>query len=269
MAYAGIVIKGEYPDLKALGSSIASLGDKSFTAKTLKAAIAVAIKPALERLKQITPVGPTGNLRAAATTLVKAYPKDGGAVGLIGYRRSGQRDSESAQGGTVRRTKGSKGDRAYHQWMIEFGTTSRAIRKPIALKPFTRKSPVLPYVRVRNGQAETVRGRGVMHEVRPPAGTYYIASSFNELGPFKFVKNSAGGVQTDPQYPNAFFMKKRGSLVLPPVRPGGRAGVPPLRTAFMQTQGQVAAVLQERLRISFEAAVSTLVLKTSGTISGV
>ena len=269
MATAGIIIKGSFPGLKEVADGIRGIGDTKFTAETLKAALLKAIVPAYMRLKELSPVGPTGNLKAAATYLAKAYPKNGGAVGLIGYRRSGKKPSVSAAGGSVRKTKGKLGDRAYHQWIVEYGTSGRAIKKPIELKQFQRKSPSTPYVRIRKGHVETVRGSGIEHTVRPTAGgTYYIASSFKELGPFKFVKG-AGGMQTDPAYPNAFFMKSKGALVLPPMPAGGTAGVPPLRSAFIQTQSTVAAILQQELRISFDAAIETLAFKASGSISGV
>jgi len=269
MATFGVVLKADFPELSSLIKGIKGLGDPKFTAEKLKDALEVAIFPAYRRLRELTPVGPTGNLKAAAGYLAKAYPKNGGAVGLIGYKRSGDRPSESAQGGTVRRTKGKLGDRAYHQWIVEFGTVGRAIKKPVVLKAFDRRSPVQDYVRVRNGVVETVRGRGVMHRVKPPQGTYYIASSFKELGPFKFQKGVGRQVLTDPAYPNAFFKKSKGPLVLPPMPAGGKSGVPPLRTAFIQTQSQIAFLLQQELRISMEAAVNSIVLNDRGTLSGV
>lgn len=269
MATAGIVISADFPALKSVGESIRRLGDKKFAAVALKDALEKAILPAFMRLKELTPIGPTGNLRAAAAYIAKAYPKNGGAVALIGYRRSGQKASESAQGGKVRVSKSKLGDRAYHQWMIEFGTAGRAIKKPVTLKKYKRVSPVVPFVRVRRGKQEVVRGRGVEHDVNPPQGTYYIASSYNSLGPFGFEKNASGGVQTNPQYPNAFFMKSKSQIVLPPVKPGGVGGVPPLRTAFQQTQSRVAFILQQELRITLERALSAMVFRDQGTISGV
>ena len=266
MATFGVVLKADFPDLKALIKGITGLGDPKFAAETLRDALEIAIFPAYMRLRELTPVGPTGNLKAAAGYMAKAYPKNGGAVGLIGYKRSGESPSESAQGGTVRRTKGKLGDRAYHQWIVEFGTVARAIKKPIVLKAFERRSPVQDYVRVRKGVVETVRGRGVMHRVNPPQGTYYIASSFKELGPFKFQKGVGRQVSTDPASPNAFFKKSKGPLVLPPMPAGGKAGVPPLRTAFIQSQAKIAFLLQQELRISMEKAVSAIVFNDKGTL---
>jgi hypothetical protein len=266
MATFGIVMKADYPGLKSLIKGIKGLGDPKYTAETLKEALEAAVYPAYLRLREVTPVGPTGNLKAAAGYIVKAYPKNGGAVGLVGYRRSGTANSESSQGGSVRRTTGSPGDRAYHQWIVEFGTAGRAIKRPITLKRFDRRSPVQDYVRVRNGVVETVRGRGIMHSVNPPQGPYYIASSFNRLGPFKFVAGTAGRMQTDPAYPNAFFRKSKGSLMLPPMPVGGRTGRPPLQTAFAQSQSQVAFILEQKLRISLEEAVNAIAFNDTGTL---
>jgi hypothetical protein len=156
MATAGIVISADFPDLKEVGDAIRNLGDKRFTAAALKEALEKAIKPAEARLRELTPVGPTGNLRAAVMSLAKAYTKNGNAVGLIGYRRTGKRGSESAAGGKVRVTSGGKGDRAYHQWLIEFGTRARVVSK-FSNTPYQRRSPSVPFVRTRMGRRVTVK----------------------------------------------------------------------------------------------------------------
>lgn len=97
----------------------------------------------------------------------------------------------------------------------------------------------------------------------------YIASSFNRLGPFSIVKRRGGGFTTDPAHPNAYFKKSKNPIVIPPTPAGGTSGVPPVRTAFAQTQGQVAFILQQELRISLERALSTLTYRAEGTLSGV
>jgi hypothetical protein len=266
MATAGIVIAADYPDLKQVRDAIRGLGDKNFTAQTLKSALEKAILPAYMRLRELTPVGPTGNLKAAASYLAKAYPKDGNAVGLIGYKRSGRESSRSAAGGKVRVSKSSAGDRGYHQWWIEYGTQPRVV-STFSNKPYQRKSPTVPFVRTRLGRQETVQGKGVVHTVS--GQNAYIASSFTRLGPFQFVKNREGRVVTDPPYPNAFFRKSKTPIVIPPTPEGGRGGVPPVRTAFAQSQSQVAFILQQELRISLERAISTLTYRSQGTLSGV
>jgi hypothetical protein len=298
MATAGIVISADFPELKAVGDAIRGLGDKEFTARSLEAALAKAIKPAEVRLRELTPVGPTGNLRAAVTSVAKAYTKNGNAVGLIGYRRTGKRGSESAAGGKVRVSSGGKGDRAYHQWLIEYGTRARVVSK-FSNTPYQRKSPSAPFVRtrrgggeesvrahtrVRNGKSysvkgfsrsrtatvqEVVQGSGESHTVK--GQNAYIASSFKSLGPFQMIRQpgNRSRVQTSPPTPGAYFKKSANPIVIPPSPEGGVAGQPPIRTAFQQTQAQVAAILQQELRISLERALSTLTYRAEGTISGV
>lgn len=298
MATAGIVITADFPELKAVGDAIRNLGDKRFTAAALKDALQKAIMPAEARLRELTPVGPTGNLRAAVMSVAKAYTKNGNAVGLIGYRRSGNRGSESAAGGKVRVSSGGKGDRAYHQWLIEYGTESRIVSK-FSNTPYQRRSPSTPFVRtrrgggeesvrahtrVRNGKSysvksfsrvrnatvqETVQGSGQSHTVS--GQNAYIASSYKSLGPFGMIRQpgNRSRVQTDPPTPGAYFKKSANPIVIPPSPEGGVAGQPPIRTAFAQTQGQVAAILQRELRISLERALSTLTYSATGTISGV
>ena len=265
MATAGIVISADFPDLKEVGDAIRNLGDKRFTAVALKDALQKAIQPAEARLRELTPVGPTGNLRAAVMSLAKAYTKNGNAVGLIGYRRSGDRSSESAAGGKVRVSSGKAGDRAYHQWLIEYGTRARVVSK-FSNTPYQRKSPSVPFVRTRMGQQEVVRGKGVVHTVK--GQNAYIASSYKSLGPFQIIKRRGGGFDTDPPTPGAYFKKSASPIVIPPSPEGGVAGQPPIRTAFAQTQSQVAAILQQELRISLERALSTLTYRAEGTISG-
>jgi hypothetical protein len=265
MATAGIVITADFPDLKEVGDAIRNLGDKRFTAVALKDALQKAIVPAETRLRELTPVGPTGNLRAAVMSLAKAYTRNGNAVGLIGYRRTGTRGSESAAGGKVRVSSGKVGDRAYHQWLIEYGTRARVVSK-FSNTPYQRKSPSVPFVRTRMGQQEVVRGKGVVHTVK--GQNAYIASSYKSLGPFQIVKRRGGGFATDPPTPAAYFKKSPNPIIIPPTPEGGVAGQPPIRTAFAQTQAQVAAILQQELRISLERALSTLTYRATGTISG-
>ena len=266
MATAGIVITADFPELKAVGDAIRNLGDKRFTAAALKDALQKAIVPAETRLRELTPVGPTGNLRAAVMSLAKAYTKNGNAVGLIGYRRSSKRGSESAAGGKVRVSSGKAGDRAYHQWLIEYGTQARVVSK-FSNTRYQRRSPSVPFVRTRMGQQEVVRGKGLVHTVS--GQNAYIASSYKSLGPFGMIRQPGNRklVQTDP--PGAYFKKSANPIVIPPTPEGGVGGRPPIRTAFQQTQAQVAAILQQELRVTLERALSKLTYSATGTISGV
>jgi hypothetical protein len=266
MAVAGIKIGVQFPELDALRKGLRALGDKKAASVLLGEALERAIFPAYLRLREVTPVGPTGNLKRAATYKVKVYPRTGGAVGLIGYTRAAKQESRSAQGGDVE----AGPDRGFHQWWLEFGTKQRTVpgrrstgNNPKARK-YDRRSPTAPFVRtrVRNGKTitETVRGRGVLHPVSELKLTY-IASSYNSLGPFEMVNGK-------PDRQHAFFKKSKTPIIIPAMKPGGIAGRPPVQTAWNQTKAQVAATLTRELRISLEAAVSTLVLRSTGSITG-
>lgn len=243
MAVAGIFIKGEIPELEDLQKGLRALADKKTNALILKEALEKAIWPAFLRLREITPVGPTGNLRRAVGWKAKAYPRNGGAVGLVGYRRSGKAASQSAQGGTVQ----TGPDRAFHQWFVEYGTQPRQVSK-FANAPYQRVS--------KNGVVHWVSGQNA-----------YIASSYNKLGKFDLLKSPNGRVQTDPAYPKAFFRKSKTPIVIPPMPAGGTQGVPPVQTAFRESQSKVAFILQQELRISLERAAGTLAIRDK-TISG-
>jgi hypothetical protein len=252
MSIVGISLRANIAELRQLQEGLTTLFTPQKNAETTAAAIRKAVRPVLQRLEEITPVGPTGNLKRAAALKVVRYNRDGVAVGLVGYRRAGAAESTSAAGGSVRASK----DRAFHQWFVEQGTRDRFVGK-LADKPFTRKSHTRRY---RNGTTVEVQ----QHQVKGQGAV--IASSFNRLGPFKVVRagdgESGGGrVQTDPAYPRAFFKKGRKgetAIKINASPPGGRAGVPPLKTAWDQTRPAVAEILVRELRISMEQAVAAL-----------
>jgi hypothetical protein len=75
-------------------------------------------------------------------------------------------------------------------------------------------------------------------------------------------------VRTDPSYPNAFFKASRDPIVIPPVRPGGLGGLPPVRSAFEDTQSQVASILTQELNLTLRRALDTLTYSDTKTISG-
>lgn len=264
MAVAGIKLDLNTEELRSLQQSIRRFFPTSRAAQVLAPIIRKAIKPTENYLRYITPVGPTGNLKRAVTSKVVQYKQDGVAVGIVGYTRAGAGASSSAAGGSVRAGK----DRAFHQWWIERGTKERKITEP-KLRTYARKSPTRPFARRRNGQWEMVMGRGVIHLVEEQTPTY-IASSFNKLGPFEIVKQKGrdGRVQTDPAYPKAFFRKSKTPIIIPETPVGGTGGVPPLKTAWEQTQAVVAESLRRDLALTLEQAWSALRYKDSGTASG-
>lgn len=261
MAVAGVRIGLDFPGLDQLRRDLKALGDKPTNAALLGDALEKAIFPAQLRLREVTPEGPTGNLKRAVSSKVKTYPKDGGAVALVGYERSGQGDSASAQGGSVRAGK----DRAFHQWWLEFGTKPRRINRK-STKPYDRRGHTR---RTRSGAIVDVRPHTVQ------AGqNQYIASSFNRLGPFKTLAtprqpDGSRAVQTDPGYPNAYFKASSTPFEIPPTPAGGVAGQPPVRTAFEDSQSKMAFILTQELRISLSRAWDALTLRDSGSITGV
>jgi hypothetical protein len=269
MAVAGVKIDLNAEELKEFSRKIRQFLPPRQASMVIGDAIKKAIVPLTQRLRQVTPVGPTGNLKRAVTSKVVKYEESGVAVGIVGYTRAGEGKSRSAQGGKVRAGK----DRGFHQWWLEFGVKQRVVSK-FSNKPYQRRSPTTPFTRVRLGQQETVRGKGVTHWVS--GQNAYIASSYDPekyLGPFEIVrigKTSDGNrrVQTDPPYPNAFFKKSRTPIVIPAQQPGGRSGNPPVQTAFNQTQGEIAAILQRELRLSLSEVWSTFRIRDTGSVSG-
>ena len=260
MATAGIFLSARMEGLRELQDALGrTLQDNPAKTKLLAAAIEKAIQPVEMRLREVSPVGPTGNLKRAVTSKVVEYGLDGVAVGIVGYRRAGRADSSSAAGGSVR----AGPDRAFHQWWLEQGTQGRMVMKP-ADKPYTRLGHVR---RMKSGKTVDV----VTHEVKRQGG--YIASSYNRLGEFRMLKTprmprgqSGQRVQTDPAYPNAYFKKSSTPISIPAMPVGGSTGRPPLQTAFNQTQAQVAEILQRELRLSLEQALATLTRSATGSV---
>ena len=94
-----------FPDMEELRAELKKL-PSNLAAKHLGAALRKSVQPGLTALRKNTPKGPTGNLRKSIKTKVKTYPRQGNAVGMVGYSWGGD----------------SKG---YHQGFIEFGTKER------------------------------------------------------------------------------------------------------------------------------------------------
>jgi hypothetical protein len=251
MAQQGAQIRVEFTDLAPVREAL-----KKFPLEVqsviVAQAVRQAIKPALARLKSLVPTGPTGNLKAAVTSAVRKYPKNGTAVGLVGYRAAGRAPSTSAAGGSVRVAK----DRAFHQGFIEFGTKDRKAGA-IASTSYTRR----PYQRTsRSGTRHVVGG----HNVSRQGG--YINSSFRRLGGFTIDKSGQpknNRVTTSPRYPGAFFRKFSTPKTIPGTPVGGRAGVPPVRTAFESTQGEMGDILDRELRVGINQALNAVTLVTN------
>ena len=259
MAVWRINLTAEIEGLRNLQDQLGNFLPQDKKAKVLGEAIERALQPVKMRLLEVTPEGPTGNLRQAIATKIVEYPLDGNAVGLVGFRRAGKGSSRSAQGGAVR--KGP--DRAFHQWWLEEGTQPRRVADKFSNTSYIRKA----HQRVtRSGTVAEVRE----HTVSGQGG--YIASSYKELGEFQMQRTprpprgEAGHrVQTEPGYPRAFFKKSKTPITIPAMPVGGSTGRPPLATAWAQTQSTVAEYLSRELRISIEAALNALAQST-GTV---
>lgn len=234
----GIEVSAEIVGLRDLQNKLRAAYSKLESARILGEALRDACFRVELRLREVTPEGPTGNLRRAIDTKVREYPLDGNAVGLVGFRKTGGGRSQSAAGGTVRRGP----DRAFHQYWLEEGTNDRVI-DTLSRTPYLRKS----HRRVtRSGTVTQVAEHTV---IRGQGG--YIASSFNRLGPFGFSPTERGTipqrVQTQPGYPNAFFKKSGTPIRIPPMPVGGSTGRPPLATAWANKRAEVREVLARRI----------------------
>jgi hypothetical protein len=254
MATVGISLTIEQTELRELQAALGRVFKPGEKAQILKRALEKAVAPVLARLKQTTPLGPTGNLREAATSKVIPYTRSGNAVALVGFQRAGRQRSDSAAGGTVR----AGNDRAFHQWWLENGTQPRQVGK-LSDTPYTRRAHQR---RTRSGTVADVQE----HTVKGQGG--YIASSFNRLGPFKMVKDPSqpSRVITEPGYQRAFFRKSKTPITIPAMPVGGSTGQPPLQTAWDQTQSTAAEILQRELQISLEAALDALTRSASGSV---
>lgn len=247
MAVAGINLSLDTSEILQLQKALGKVFDNAGLAVTLEAALERAIWPAYLRLREVTPVGPTGNLKRAVAYKTVAYKKDGNAVGLIGYNRSGTGESVALAGeGSTRIGK----DRAFHQWWLEYGTRQRVVTA-VSNKKYTRRGHIR---RMKSGVTTQVQ----THEVSGQNAV--IASSFKKRGQ---VFNADGSLT-----PFSFFKKSKNPIVIPASPVGGVRGMPPVQTAWNQTKGQVAEYLTRELRLSLEKALEKLTYTSTGSVIG-
>lgn len=231
MASEGITFAANFEKLDELRTALENVFSKQEMAAILRQALDEAIIPAYQRLQQLAPRGPTGNLANAVNYKTKAYPRDGNAIGLVGFNRA------------------SRGDltKAPHQWLVEYGTKERPVTR-FSNTPYQRRSKL--------GNVHTVRGQNS-----------YIASSYTKRGQFKIVA-SGDSLTTTPPSPKAFFKKSRTPFKIPAMPVGGRAGIPPLKTAFEQSQGEVGSRLETQLSSVLNSIVQKLPVDKTGSLSG-
>jgi hypothetical protein len=209
-----------FPDMEELRAELKKL-PTNLAAKHFGAALRKAVQPGLTALRQATPKGPTGNLRRSIKTKVKTYPRNGTAVGMVGYSWGGE-------------------NKGYHQGFIEFGTKERKTKGPVA-SSFKKR-----------GQFTIARPRKLG---KPPknlfgaAGDRYAARYRSRLK-----------VQTNPKYPKAFFKRAAAGEVvkLGKMPIGGRTGVPPVKTAFNRAKPAMEAELRLQLGARIEKAWAEL-----------
>ena len=95
MAVAGISISMN-TDFGSVITGIGTFFPPKQAAGVVAAAIRKAIQPVTRRLRQVTPVGPTGNLKRSVASKVVQYKQVGVAVGIVGYTRAGRGRATSA-----------------------------------------------------------------------------------------------------------------------------------------------------------------------------
>lgn len=139
----------EFPDLPGLAEQFRQL-PKSLASAAIGAAVRRAMKPAADRLKSTTPVGPTGNLKRGIATKAKRYPKTGAAVAIVGYRKPGS--SKPPKEGTKRRNKAS--DKTYHQFLVEYGTKPRVTSKGAVRGSMPARQPIQKASRAAESQVK-------------------------------------------------------------------------------------------------------------------
>jgi HK97 gp10 family phage protein len=217
-ASGSLTLGMEFPELTELREQFKSL-PKNIASKHLGAALRKAMVPGKSALRNSTPKGPTGNLRKSITVKIKTYPKDGNAVGIVGYSWGGA----------------SKG---YHQGFVEFGTKERKTKGPVASSFAKRGQFTIARPRRLGKQPKNLFGA---------AGDRYAARYRSRLK-----------VQTNPKYPKAFFKRAADGKVvkLGKMPVGGRAGVPPVKTAFKQAEPAMRSLLQAELATRLEKALN-------------
>jgi hypothetical protein len=127
----------EFPDIDGLAAKFREL-PKSLASAAIGAGVKRAMKPAQERLKATTPVGPTGNLRRGVATKAKRYPQTGAAVAIVGYRKAGSKGPPKE--GVKRRNKAA--DKTKHQFLVEYGSKQRFTKSGANRGRMPAKAPV-------------------------------------------------------------------------------------------------------------------------------
>jgi hypothetical protein len=139
----------EFPDIEGLADKFREL-PKSLASAAIGAGVKRAMKPAQDRLKSTTPLGPTGNLRRGVATKAKRYPQTGAAVAIVGYRKAGSKGPPKE--GTKRRNKAA--DKTKHQFLVEYGSKQRFTESGANRGRMPAKAPVQMAWRAAESQVQ-------------------------------------------------------------------------------------------------------------------
>lgn len=147
----GVDIGVDFPQLDEMKDAFRVL-PTNIAAKYMASALRKAIAPAYKMLRQLTPRGPTGNLKRAVRTKTKRYTRSGAGVAMVGYTAAPKKKAIDLKGN----------EKGAHQGFVEFGTKQRRTKGRIA-SSFSR-----------TGKIQAVRGRRRKSKVKsspkPPKG---------------------------------------------------------------------------------------------------
>lgn len=187
----------------------------SLAAKYMGSALNKTIEPAYRMLITLTPRGPTGNLKRAVRKKVKRYT--GSPTSRNPAKSPGA--AVALAGYTAPPRKKSEdlksNEKGQHAGFLEFGT-------------------------------------------KPRRTSGYIASSFNRSGPVKArVAKRSGAITTSPKPPKGFVkaVPKGNTVDLGAFPIGGKAGLPPVKTAYQRSLGTMKATLPREMSIALNNAL--------------
>lgn len=139
----GIDITFEFPELQAVKAAFAEL-PKNISAKYMASALGKAIEPGFKALRELTPKGPTGNLKRSIRKKTKKYTRTGAGVALAGYTAPPRKKANDLKAN----------EKGAHQGFLEFGTKPRKTKGRIA-SSFSRSGPVKVVYAKRSGNLST------------------------------------------------------------------------------------------------------------------
>lgn len=256
-----LAVTMQYPDLEDLRQEFRRL-PKNLAARYMEPVMKKAIEPGLKKLRQVTPRGPSGNLRKSVRKKTKKYVKDGTAVGLVGY----------SVGGTAK---------GYHQGWLEFGTKDRKTKGRIASSLRWPEGGPRGSFQIVNSYKKTKQGRSAGRRADRLADR--TARSFARgLGASSAARKAAGKImalrekqsvlqaagrklRTKPRPPKAFFKSAPAGQVvqLGRMRIGGSTGKPPVKTAFTAARGEMIGIMREQMAVALELAAISRIKDTA------